>query len=160
MTSRIILIIYVFSHVVTTAQYELINVYSSYSKVYGGTEDGGISGSERYVFLAKKNVILSHLKFENNEIALTKNDSLIVIIETYEPYTRTTSDGTNSNKIKSPSATKIEDCARVSKQSNTYYLFIPSTCSWNGKVDYKIKGKRFSAEKKSEFDTGYNGYAP
>ena len=63
-------------------QTELVNVYSSYSKVHGGTEDGGISGSERYVFLANRTVVLTNLKFDNKDITLTKKDSLVVIVET------------------------------------------------------------------------------
>lgn len=141
-------------------QTELVNVYSSYSKVHGGTEDGGISGSERYVFLANRTVVLTNLKFDNKDITLTKKDSLVVIVETYEPYAQPMLGRIDSAKIKSPKAPKVEDYAKVTKQGNTYYVVVPYPNIWNGKLDYNFKGKKFTALKKLEFDNGYTGYAP
>ena len=56
------------------AQKELVNVYNSYSEVYSGMEDGGISRNESFVFVAFATVEIKNIWLNNEKIILAGID--------------------------------------------------------------------------------------
>lgn len=141
-------------------QNQLINIVSYYSEVLGGTEDGGISRNEGYVFVAQSTVEICDITNHGEKIILKKGDSLIVNVTSYTPYPRYPVDSTRiPGEAKLPEPKK-EDRFSVNKAGSVYYVNVHYAYDWPGTITYSHRKKKFTAKIKEGFDYGHTDAAP
>lgn len=138
------------------AQKELVNVYNSYSEVYGGMEDGGISRTESFTFIAKATIEIKDIFYNGEKIFLKKGDSLIVNVSKYIPYNPLpivdTVDGTRRVVYKPD--------FKVMKIGRKFYVNVQFPYIWPGVIEYIYKKETYASKIKEGFDDGFTGYAP
>ena len=143
------------------SQKELVNSYNYYSEVYGGMEDGGVSRTESFAFVANASIEIKEIFFQGNRIYLQKGDSLIVNVAKYTPYNNHYATLADSSQIvKEQPEIKMEDRYVVLKMGNTYYVNVQHPYIWKGEIIYVCKKNLHVAKIKEGFDKGYTSYAP
>lgn len=142
------------------AQKELVNVYNSYSEVYGGMEDGGISRNESYVFVAFAKIEIKDIWLNSEKIILQKGDSLIVNVGKYIPYNPEPIDTNLRAKGWGIKEVRPEDRFKVMKFGDTYYVNVMHPYVWEGIIEYIYKKKTYTSKIKEGFDDGFTGAAP
>src|SRR5688572_11802274 len=68
------------------AQNCLVNTYSSYSEVHGGTEDSGIQRTESYIFVAHCPLKVLTVHYLGDVLLMKKGDSLQVSVHQTTAY--------------------------------------------------------------------------
>jgi len=160
MKTTAFIFLFAFLNSFSWSQKELVNSYSYYSEVYGGMEDGGVSRTESFAFIAKATVEIKNIFYNNEKIILQKGDSLIVNVAkfiTYNPEQIDTSLNTNSSEEKE---VKPEDRFRVVKFGRIIYLNVQANYLWPGTIEYIYKKKPYTSMIKKGFDEGFTSYAP
>lgn len=143
------------------SQQELVNSYNYYSEVYGGMEDGGISRTESFAFVASTTIEIKEIFYQGQKIYLNKGDSLIVNVGKYTPYNNDYVTLVDSNQVvKEEPEIKMENRYVVLKMGNTYYVNVQYPYVWKGEIVYVCKKNLRVAKIKEGFDKGNTGYAP
>jgi len=156
-------LLYIFILLILTStaysQNELVNVFNSYSEVYGGMEDSGIQRNESYVFVAHASIELVNISFNGSALKLKNGDSLIINVAKYIPYNSIPGD-TSGNAIKSDRSQITTQQITASLIGNRYYVNLPYQYFWQKLVDYIYKKKVYSCVIIEGFDSGHTDYAP
>jgi len=134
---------------ISIAQSHFENIYATSTTTYSGVEDGGVSSSIAYTYIAKTDLTLPHVSFEGHPLKLTKGDRVIFNGSRYQPYQM-------ENEIFEDSTTQIDYHIQkkfyARKNNGIYYVGIPFDKNWAYARKYRIKMKTYTADFKKEFD--------
>lgn len=145
------------------AQNELVSYYNSYSEVYGGMEDSGISRSESYFFLVKNSITLQEIYLNGEKLKLVKGDTLIINLSKFTPYHSNFPSLGDSTEIyfqEKPKEPSEKERYQIYQQGRKYYANVQYPYIWDKKLTYTCKKKTHTVVAKEGFDSGYTGYAP
>lgn len=145
------------------SQNQLVSYFNSYSEVYGGMEDGGISRIESYHFQVNATITLLDIYVKDKNLILHKGDTLVINIGKFIPYTnnnpRLLEDGGEVKELKlnEPPAKELY---KVFQKGQVYFATIQFDYIWDGTLRYKHKRQTLFAKVKEGFDSGNKAYAP
>jgi hypothetical protein len=159
---------FLFSLLITTlnfgfAQNQLVSYFNSYSEVYGGMEDGGISRTESFYFHVNATITLLDIYVNDKNLILHKGDTLVINIGKFTPYSN------NSIQLREEEQEEKElilneppakELYKVFQRGQVYYATIQFDYIWDGTVRYKYKRQTIRAKAKEGFDSGNEAYAP
>lgn len=152
----IVFIFCFFSCLQDFAQDELINVSATGYAMYGGMEDSGVSRSYKYVFVAQKDIEMVNVLLDSTKLQLQKGDSLVVNLNTFEPYnSRLLDDHDEHEFVQAP--TNIYFAQAYRRQ---LYIVNIAVVDWSILLQYVYKRIRYTAVKKESLDAYQSHYAP
>jgi hypothetical protein len=144
------------------SQSKLANTYSSFSQVYGGMQDGGISKTESYRFVASGKIQFVNIYLNDTLLSLKKGEKLVVNVSQYVPYNNQSPIPLNGIKPKEKQIEKppLKEKYEARLYNGVYYVNINENYYWPKSVNYVYKKKTFTAIIKENFDSSYTGFAP
>lgn len=137
-------------------QSELVNVYTSQSSVHGGTPDGGIAITTRYVFVAQKAITLYQVQLNNEQLSLDKGDTLVVALNEFQPYQQ---EHEVVHEIDTDLVTEIEMHKAVLYKGSPV-VSIAASFYLNQVLTYSYKNEYHTAKVKANIDQTNVAYAP
>lgn len=139
----------------------LVSCMNTYSEVYGGMEDGGVSRNESYFFKVLSTVELQDIYVDGERLRLKRGDTLVVNLSIYKPYQQRNlmPEDTVAKKLVSMKL-NASLCFVVYQDKNRYYASMPEGQEWSRSVIYKHGRKIYTASAKEGFDSGQTSYAP
>ncbi|MBK9191393.1 MAG: hypothetical protein IPM77_07695 [Crocinitomicaceae bacterium] len=146
-----------------SSQNELVSFYNSYSQVYGGMEDSGISRNESYYFQVNKSITLKDIYLDGEKLNLKKGDTLIIHVGTYIPYNSGFPSPTDSTELFIPEKPKeipAKDRYQIYQQGRKFYANLQYPYIWDKTISYSCKKKNHTAKAKEGFDAGHTDAAP
>lgn len=144
-------------------QDQLVNVYNSYSEVYGGMEDGGISRHELFYFRVNASIKLQDIYINDRQLELKKGDTLVINVSKYTPYNKPNLESNGAKGSEHGPKTKdvpVKERYKIYQSDNIYYANVQDLYIWDGTITFIFKKKTFTVKAKEGFDAGYTGYAP
>lgn len=150
-------------HFFLSAQNELVNYFNSYSQVYGGMEDSGISRNESYYFKVNKSITLKDIFLNGVNLNLHKGDTLIINIGIYTPYNSGFPSPIDSTELFIPEKPKeipVTDRYLIYQQGRKFYANVQYPYMWDKTISYTCKKKSYTVKAKEGFDSGHTDAAP
>jgi len=147
-----------------TAQNQLVSYFNSYSEVYEGMEDGGISLYESYYFKVNATICLSDIYLDDKNLILHKGDTLVIIRGKHIAYNNSNprlleEDGRVKEETKEKEL-PVKERFKIVRNGRVYYAMVQFPFIWDGTISYQYKKKTFVAKAKEGFDSGNSSYAP
>jgi hypothetical protein len=145
------------------SQNQLVSYFNSYSEVYGGMEDGGISRTESFHFHVNATITLLDIYVNDKNLILHKGDTLVINIGKFTPYNNTNPRLLEEGQVEKElilNEPPAKELYKVFQKGQVYYATIQFDYIWDGSVQYKYKRKTICAKAKEGFDSGFTGAAP
>lgn len=137
----------------------LVNVYSAYSEIHGGTEDSGTQRTETYLFVAYSNLTVTEpILLDGRTFQLHKGDSLYISYHSTFRYAIDTFMEVDftADSLK-PALPPAYTCHQRGK---VWYINIQEPHYWPHTLTYTMRKETFTATTKRDFDVSNSSAAP